>query len=47
MAKGVNSPKMKLFDIVACLESDFAEFSHALDQSGTSGYSFVVHSAYP
>jgi hypothetical protein len=34
MAKGVNSLKMKLFDIVACLEFDLAEFSHTLDQSG-------------
>jgi hypothetical protein len=30
-AKGVNSPKMKLFDVVAHLEPGLVEFSHALD----------------
>jgi hypothetical protein len=39
MAKGVNSPKMKLFNVVAHLESGLAEFGHALDQSGQA----VVH----
>jgi hypothetical protein len=34
MAKGVNSPKMKLFDTVARLEP-----GHALDQSGQA----VIH----
>jgi hypothetical protein len=32
--QGVNSLKMKLFDIVARLEPGLAEFSHALDKSG-------------
>jgi hypothetical protein len=31
IAKGVNSPKMKLFDVVAHLEPGLVEFSHALD----------------
>jgi hypothetical protein len=31
MAKGVNSPKMELFDAVACLEPGLMEFGHALD----------------
>jgi hypothetical protein len=29
--KGVNSPKMKLFDAVACPKSSLTEFGHALD----------------
>jgi hypothetical protein len=33
MAKGANSPKMKLFDAVACLEPGLMKFSHSLDQS--------------
>jgi hypothetical protein len=35
--KGVNSPKMELFDVVARLEPGLMEFGHALD----------AHSAYP
>jgi hypothetical protein len=31
MAKGVNSPKMELFDTVARLEPGLTEFAHALD----------------
>jgi hypothetical protein len=31
VAKWVNSPKMKLFDVVARPESGLAEFSHMLD----------------
>jgi hypothetical protein len=38
-AKGVNSPKMELFDAVARLEPGLVEFSHALDQSGQA----VIH----
>jgi hypothetical protein len=34
IAKGVDSPKMKLFKVVACLESGLTKFGHALDQSG-------------
>jgi hypothetical protein len=34
IAKGADSPKMKLFKAVACLESGLAKFGHALDQSG-------------
>jgi hypothetical protein len=30
-AKEVNSPKMELFDAVACLEPGLVEFGHALD----------------
>jgi hypothetical protein len=37
--KGANSPKMDLFDAVACLEPGRAEFGHVLDQSGQA----VVH----
>jgi hypothetical protein len=33
-AMGAESPKMKLFDAVTCLESGLAEFDHVLDQSG-------------
>jgi hypothetical protein len=33
MANGANLSKMKLFDVVACLESGLTEFGHALDQS--------------
>jgi hypothetical protein len=39
MAKGANSLKMKLFDIVERLEPGLAEFSHALDKSGQA----VIH----
>jgi hypothetical protein len=39
MAKGVNSPKMELFDVVACLEPGLMEFGHMLDQSGQA----VIH----
>jgi hypothetical protein len=35
----MNSPKMELFDAVACLESSLTEFSHMLDQSGQA----IVH----
>jgi hypothetical protein len=31
MTKGVNSPKMKLFDVVARPESGLTEFAHTLD----------------
>jgi hypothetical protein len=34
MAKGSDLLKMKLFDVVAYLESSLAEFSHALNKSG-------------
>jgi hypothetical protein len=34
MPKGEDSPKMKLFNTVACLVSNLMEFDHALDQSG-------------
>jgi hypothetical protein len=34
MAKGVNSSKIKLFDVVTSLQSGLTKFSHALDQSG-------------
>jgi hypothetical protein len=30
-AKGANSPKMELFDAVACLDPSLTEFSHTLD----------------
>jgi hypothetical protein len=30
---------MKLFETVACLESDLTEFGHALDQSGQA----IIH----
>jgi hypothetical protein len=33
-AKGVNSPKMELFNAVACHELGLVEFGHALDQNG-------------
>jgi hypothetical protein len=37
--KGANSPKMKLFDAMACLEPNLVEFGHAIDQSGQA----VIH----
>jgi hypothetical protein len=38
-AKGVNSPKMELFNVVACHELGLVEFGHALDQNGQA----VIH----
>jgi hypothetical protein len=42
MAKSANSPKSKLFGIVACLKTGLAEFSHPLDQCSQARCHFQV-----
>jgi hypothetical protein len=42
MAKGTNSPKMELFDVVARLEPGLVDFGHTLDQRDSAINNFRI-----